>query len=193
MLTTHDSAGTVTIVACIGPNPAPLTELIWALARQRALTTTAVHVVANARAEAFLQREVLAPGAALDQLVDALHIAPPAVTLHRVESEGTGRPVPDDAHPADGDLWRSKLWTAARLALQDAGEGAAVFALVAGRRRTMTAMETVIAQLLARPQDLVVDVRVGERAAEGGSGFFFPEQLQQLIEGPEGAFEARAV
>jgi len=42
-------------------------------------------------------------------------------------------------------------------------------------------MSTMAYQLLARAQDLCVDVRVTDKRAEGGSGFYFPEQQRQDV------------
>jgi hypothetical protein len=134
----------------------------------------------------WLEREVLRAGRALDELRRALG--------------RTGRPrihvdvlAIDDADEPDGRTWREGMWGAARQAVSAAGESSVVFGLIAGRRRTMTAMATVTAQLLARPQDICVDVRVSTRKAEGGSGFYFPEQMRRWIDGPYGAFDAREV
>ena len=194
------SVANATIVAPLGPNPAPVVELIWGLFRQRALVTTAVFVVLGPRAEHYLEAEVLAPGEALDQLRET--VGPqldPRFHLRPVldpTCQGAGERVGDDATEADSNAWRAAVWEAGRAAVAAAGDDPVIFALVAGRRRTMTAMETVIAQLLARPQDLVLDVRVSVRAAEGGSGFFFPEQPRQTIATSTtsgGSFEARHV
>jgi len=68
-----------------------------------------------------------------------------------------------------------------------------VFGLVAGRRRTMTALATVTAELLAREGDLCLDVRVSDARAEGGSGFFFPEQTGNAILTPRGMIQASEV
>jgi len=62
-----------------------------------------------------------------------------------------------------------------------------VFALAGGRRRTSTAVDTVVAQLLARPHDLVLDVRVGDLRVEGARvPFSFPEQTEQRLALPGG-------
>ena len=160
------------VVATIGPNPAPLVELIWALARQRNLLVSDAYIVLDRRAEGFLASEVLARGEALDQLSDVLAAPPPRLHLHVVHGDGS---------QAVESQWQDALWKAALAGLSAAGEHPVVFGFVAGRRRTMTVMETVVAQLLARPQDMCVDVRVSERRVEGGTGFFFPEQPHQQV------------
>jgi hypothetical protein len=57
----------------------------------------------------------------------------------------------------------------------------------------MTALATVTAELLARPADLCLDVRVSDPRVEGGTGFFFPEQMAQMILTPRGLVRAAEV
>lgn len=57
----------------------------------------------------------------------------------------------------------------------------------------MVALLTMAFQMLARPQDVCLDVRVDEPRAEGGSGFYFPEQTPWLMKGSDGEFDARQV
>ena len=58
----------VVIAADLGPNPAPLCELVWALHRQRGMRVRAIHLVVNARTLGWLHAEFLGPHGALGPL-----------------------------------------------------------------------------------------------------------------------------
>lgn len=172
------------LVAELGPNPAALVECLWALARQRDLRVRAAFVLTSGRAWRYLRDEVLAPGAAYDQLAEVLGEAliERAQIRVTVVRDGEGSTVDDEVTPEASALWNEARWRNAREALRTAGEAPLVFALAGGRRRASSAMTTVIFQLLGRRQDLLVDVRVGDRRVEGGSaGFYFPEQAEQTL------------
>ena len=157
-------SSSIAVVAPLGSNPAPLTELIWALVHDQGHRVTAITAVVEPAGHAWLCSELLMPGGPWDALADALgDRCPPCEALDiRVASP---------TQPYD-----ATVWTAARDALEATGDRPIVFALAAGRTRTMTAAATVIFQLLARPEDRLVDVRVSDRRVEGGTGFFFPTQ-----------------
>jgi CRISPR-associated protein (TIGR02584 family) len=174
------------VFAALGPNPAPLTELLWALAHERRQGVRALFLVVDHAGLDYLQHEVLAPGAALDELQDVLGRVAVGAGLHDLHIEtrlvqGQGGAPLDDEDPAHADRYNAAVWEQARAATVAAGDGTVVFALTAGRRRTMTAMSTMAFQLLARAQDVCVDVRVSDPRAEGGSGFFFPTQRAQAL------------
>ncbi len=183
----------VVVVAPIGPNPAPLTELLWALVRQRGLTVAHVVVVVDREAHGFLVDEVLAPGEALDDLRRVLGDAVPDRLEVRTATLPSGALLDDDDHPEAASAYNAAVWSAARHAVALAGPRPVVFGVLGGRRRTLTVMASTVAQLLARPGDLCLDVRVSRRAAEGGSGFFFPEQRRQRIPTRRGELVAREV
>jgi CRISPR-associated protein (TIGR02584 family) len=164
-----------TLVADLGPNPAPLAEALWALVRQRQLRVRAGWLVTMPRGRHYLEREFLGEGAALDQVRDAVGLDLLS-KLHVVEAAPDGSPLDDEVSAAETASWSEARFAAAREAVLEAGHEPVVFAFIAGRRRSMTAGLAVVAQLLARPQDLCLDVRVTDRRVEGGSGFFFPEQ-----------------
>lgn len=177
----------MTLKACVifstlGPNPAPLTELVWKLARSERFDRFEIHVVVEKSARHYLDLEVLAPGAALSQLRGVLRPgaieSEPVVSEARSESLGI---IDDDAEPEALRVYGETVWSAARQAVASAGARPVMFGLVAGRRRTMTALESAVFQLLARPQDLLVDVRVTDPRVEGGTGFFFPEQPRREV------------
>lgn len=191
----HATPRTCIVFAALGPNPAPLTELLWALARQRGWFATEAFVVVDARGDLFLRRELLRKGGPFQELQQLLG---PALLggkepRHRVAISDDGLPLQNDDDEADALAYNAAVWQTAREALASAGDSPVLFALAAGRRRTMTALVTTAFQMLARPQDECLDVRVSDRRAEGATGFYFPEQKQQSLSTPEGLFEANEV
>ena len=192
--TTTGPATAVTVFAALGPNPAPLTELIWALHRQRSLLVTDLFLVMDKHCNDRLHWELLDDGGGLHELWLLLGFVPSATTIRERIVQAPSDTALDDEDPAHADLYNAAIWDAARDATAHAGSGVVVFGLTAGRRRTMTAMSSMAFQLLSRPQDLCLDVRVSEKRAEGGSGFYFPEQRRQAIAPNVGAvFHARDV
>ena len=190
----HSPAREAVIFAPLGPNPAPLTELVWALFRQRGLVVREAFVVVDSEARHFFDDEVLAPGAALDELHAALGAdVLPRDAIRVREARAAGQLLADDRDPADARVYAEVAWQAARDAVAAAGTRPLIFALVGGRRRTVTALTTVMAQLLARPADPCVDVRLGDERVAGGTGFFFPEQAGQVVLTPRGAVRASEV
>ncbi len=185
----------VVICAPIGPNPAPLSELIWALVWQKNWWTHAIRVVADAAGQHYLEREFLAKNAALDQLRATLgddigdrktvHIQPLVLP--------DGADFETDDNPEHAAIYNAAVWQAAKAAIAESPHGRVVFGLIAGRRRTMTAVQTMVFQLLARPQDVCIDVRVSDRRVEGGTGFFFPDQAYQIIQTQDGPVAAADV
>lgn len=174
----------VVLFAIIGPNPAPVSEAIWALRRQRADAVVEAHVVTLEHGQRYLEAELLGAGGALSELrallPDVLPLGDAAVIAHRVVTDD-GAPLADDSANADGARYAQVIWSAARACLSSAGSRPVVHLLAAGRLRTMTAYATTVFQLLARPGDELLDVRVSDRRAEGGSGFFFPEQRARIV------------
>lgn len=167
------------VFAALGPNPAPLTELLWKLARDGRFSDFEIHLVVEANARPYLDGEVLAPRQALDQLRKVLgqDILLHDPVVHEAR-DAASELLQDDADPEAMQRYEDMVWQGAREAIAAAGERPVVFGLVAGRRRTMTALQSGVFQLLARPQDLMFDVRVSDPRVEGGTGFFFPEQPQ---------------
>lgn len=171
------------LVGDLGPNPAPLAEALWSLARHHDLRVRVAFLLTYARGVHYLEREFLAPGGALDQLHTVLgrDVLPrDALHLHRA-LDATGAPHDDDWEPAHTLAWNEARWRTALAALDAAGNDPVVFTLLGGRRRSMSALDAVVFQLLARPQDRLLDVRVSDARVEGGSGFFFPDQRDPLV------------
>lgn len=102
------------------------------------------------------------------------------VHLQRVLDPADGF-IDDDWTPSQALAWNEARWRNALAALGAAGSDPVVFALLGGRRRSMSALDAVVFQMLAREHDRLVDVRVSDRRAEGGSGFFFPERSDPLV------------
>lgn len=170
------------IFAALGPNPAPLIELVWKLARTGRFERFDIHVVVDKPGRHYLDLEVLEAGGALEQLrgilgADAIPTDP---VVHEAKTDSQGL-IDDDADAESLQLYGETVWSAARETIKAAGERPVVFGLTAGRRRTMTALESAVFQLQARPQDLMIDVRVTDARVEGGTGFFFPEQAARIV------------
>jgi CRISPR-associated protein (TIGR02584 family) len=188
----NDSA---VLFAPLGPNPASFSELVWALRRQRGLVVEDAVVVVDREAASFFDGEMLAEGGALDQLREVLGdrvVSRERLRVHGVVDDA-GALLDDDLGPDAGAAYARHVWEGARAAILVAGDRPVVFALAAGRRRTMTALATVSAELLARPGDLCLDVRVSDPRVEGGTGFYFPEQLGQMILTTRGLVRAAEV
>lgn len=184
------------VVAELGPNPAPLAELLWALVRQRRRQVREAFILTSARGRAYLEQEFFAPGGAHEQLVAVLGASVPARDkLHvRVVCDAGGDALSDERTPEDAALWNEARWQNARAAMTAAREIPVVFALAGGRRRTSSAMTTVVFQMLGRGRDVLVDVRVGDRRVEGAwAGFYFPEQRDQRLGSASDALVARNV
>jgi CRISPR-associated protein (TIGR02584 family) len=173
----------VVLFAGVGPNPAPVSEAIWALYRQRELRVAEAHLVSLSEGHHFLRLEFLDEGAALSQLQECLPGILPHACVHetRVRTPTSGGRVDSDLDPHHAAAYRNSVWDAARECLASAGERPVVFLLAGGRLRTTTAYVTTVFQLLARPCDQLLDVRVDDRRVEGGTGFFFPEQPLRWI------------
>ncbi len=179
-----------TVVAAPGGNPAPLVALVWALLRHERLRTRTLELVLHERANHWLTEEFFAGDRPLDQL-RAVAADPTLADLrlhHAVLPDGT--PIEDDADLGAASAFVEALWAAVTRA-QAESEAPVVLALVGGSRRTLAAHSVVAFQLLARPQDRLVDVRVSLKwAREPRSRFYFPEQLSPATlaapSGPEG-------
>ncbi len=183
----------ITVFAALGPNPAPLAELIWGLHR-RGQVAGDLFLVVDPRGHDYLHRELLGSHLVLDELRQLLNIDLGPEKIHERVVEGPAGTVLDDEDPTHAELYNAATWEVAREATAHAGARPVVFGLAAGRRRTMTAMSTMAFQLLAREHDTCVDVRVDDKRAEGGSGFYFPDQQQQTLVSKAGVpFVAREV
>lgn len=165
-----DAPSPAAVIACeLGPNCAPITELMWALHTQRGLHVAHLELLTNREGERFVHEL----HHALGQWAQVMG-PPPTLALGWVV-DAAGARVDDDVTPAQVQAWMQARWRTYRVAIERAGDGPVVFAIASNRPRTV--LTTAMFTLLARPQDLCVDVRVSEPRVEGGrAGFFFPDQ-----------------
>lgn len=164
----------VVVLAAPGGNPAPLAALVWAL-RGEAVRVERLEVVLYRSAHDYLGSEFLGPGGPYEQLRAALGDAGVGPVVPNIVRDGRGVPLEDDRDLDDHLLFAGALWQRARELTS--GPLPVVFALVGGRRRTLTVDMATTFQLLARPQDRLVDLRLTPKYADDpGTGFAFPAQ-----------------
>lgn len=164
------------LIAAPGGNPAPVVTLVWALQRQWGLRVASAHLLLYRSAEAYLHDELLTGAHPLEQLRRTMGDPELAqLNLHPVRGPGGGT-IEDDATPEHEARWVESLWSLVRQVQADQPLPV-VFGLIGGRRRTLAVDTAAVFQLLARPQDWLVDLRlVPKYADDPRSGFFFPEQ-----------------
>ena len=182
------------LFAAIGPYTAPFTELVWALHRQRNMAVVEAFVVVDRRGLDYLQADLLDSGRGLDQLREVLPNILDHHDVHlRVARTPSGQIVEDDLSDGEASCFRETLWLAAREAIARAGDRPLVFGLTEGSRRTTCALLTSFFQLLAREQDLLVDVRVTDPRVDGDVPFFFPEQQERELHHEFSVIDVRRV
>jgi len=159
----------LSVVAPLGPNPAALTELLWQLHHDGEGVGRLSVVLESERAEHWWRVE---GEAAYEELLGCCPGLPLRADLDLVLVD-----APEDQAAAFGEAFFQALRRAQR------GQDPVLVALSGGRWRGCTALTSTAFQLLARRQDRLVDVRVDTPAAEGGSGFFFPDQARQQLTG----------
>jgi len=160
----------VHIAAELGPNPAPLVELVWALFKKRGLKTAKLHLLTNARGVAFSHELYQGFG-----LFKAAYGWSPDLSDLNVVTGSDGRAIDQDMCPEETAAWMDARWDNYQRAFDAAGPEPVVFAIAANRARSV--LTTGMYTLLARPQDLCLEVRVDEPRVLGGkAGFYFPDQ-----------------
>ncbi len=160
------------VIACeLGPNCAPIIELIWGLRVQRGLRVRHLQLLTNRRGEEFLK-----------ELLHALHTwetvfgDPPTFSL-AYALDADGERIEDDVSTDEARAWMQARWRNYRAAIDLAGPDPVVFAIASNRQRTV--LTTSMFTLLARQQDACIDVRVSEPRVEGAkAGFYFPDQTE---------------
>jgi CRISPR-associated protein (TIGR02584 family) len=164
------------LVAAPGGNPAPVVSLVWALHRQWSLRVASAHLLLYRNAEHYLHEELLGGARPLAQL--RAHLGDPELAqlnLRPVQA-ADGTTLEDDAAPEHAARYVESLWSLVRQ-VQAAQPLPVIFGLVGGRRRTLAVDTAAVFQLLARPQDRLVDLRLDPKYADDpASGFFFPDQ-----------------
>ena len=175
------------LIAEIGPNPAPLIELVWALARQKNVYTDRVLVLYhNTPTFKSLQTELDYAWSWLTHDCPDLQLRQDMLIYRELSASESEMNTPVE-HTRRWDCFHEALRAA-----EDLGaEVPMVCGLTSGRRRSSAAMSSVFFQMLARHHDVCFDVRVSRREVEGArAGFYFPEQSATLYECD---FEARDV
>ena len=176
------------LIAAPGGNPAPVVSLVWALHRQWSLRVASAHLLLYRNAERYLHQELLDGAHPLEQLRSVLGVPDLAqLNLHPVLAPD-GSTLEDDASSEHSAWYQESLWSLVRQ-VQAAQPLPVVFGLVGGRRRTLAVDTAAVFQLLARPQDRLVDLRLDPKYADDPtSGFFFPDQ-----QSPCGVVDLRGV
>ncbi len=172
----------VVLVAPIDPRTDPLAQMLWALVHKRQMSVASIHAVVDKRGYFYLEREFLAPGEVLEQLAAAASLpvaGPSQVVIHRA-TLADGSYAQDEAIESHAQAYLSTLWEACQAAVDEAGERRVIFGLLGVRRRSMSAALSAFFQMLARPDDLLLDVRLSDRRAEIGGDFFFPAQTDPV-------------
>jgi CRISPR-associated protein (TIGR02584 family) len=164
------------LVAAPGGNPAPVVSLVWALHRQWDLRVASAHLLLYRNAERYLNDELLGGMRPLDQLRDQLGDPALAQLNLRLVQAPDGSLLEDDSAPEHAARYVESLWSLVRQVQADQPLPL-VFGLVGGRRRTLTVDMAAVFQLLGRPQDRLVDLRLDPKYADDPTcGFFFPDQ-----------------
>jgi hypothetical protein len=165
------------------------------LYRQRSLRAAEAHLVLYENARHYVESELLGGTRPIDDLRAILGDQELAeVVPHVVNRPGVGV-VHDDQRFDDAAVFMENVWSVVRC-LQQRESGPVIFALVGGRRRSLSVNMATAFQLLARPQDRLIDVRLVPKYGDDPRwGFFFPDQTSPcVIETPRGeVFEAADV
>jgi CRISPR-associated protein (TIGR02584 family) len=172
----------VVLFAPVDPRTDPLAQMIWALEKQRGMTVVEAHVVADKVGINYLERELLAPGEILDQLRASLGPATlphEHLFVHRATLIDQTLAF-DETRPDHAEAYLHTLWNGAKKAIERAADRRVIFGLIATRRRTMSAMQAACFQMLARKNDLLLDVRLTDGRASIQGDFFFPAQREKV-------------
>lgn len=162
----------------MGSNPALLVAMVWALERKQDLRVAEAYLVLVDKGAHYLETELLPQGKGLDALHEVMgpNGLPREHLYVRTATLPDGSAVNDELSEDDAKAYQDQVLEVAKEAIARAGERPVVFALLAGRRRTMTVMASMVAQFLARPQDRLMDLRIEPRGADVPGCFFFPDQ-----------------
>ncbi len=125
----------VVVLAAPGGNPAPLAALVWAL-RDEGVRVARLEVVLYRSAHGYLVSEFLGEGGPYSQLAVAMGEGGVGPVVPTVVRDPHGRPLEDDREVHDHLLFAGAVWDLARQLTS--GANPVVFALVGGRRRTLT-------------------------------------------------------
>ena len=178
---TKSESQEVVLFAPMGSDPGLLLAMVWALRRHHNLRVAEAYVVLVDKGAHYVNKELLPPQQGLDELHEMLgpECLPREHLCLRIASRD-GVAVKDALRGADAEAYQDEVVQVAIEAIESAGERPVVFALLAGRRRTMTVMASMVAQFFARPQDRLMDLRVEDEPAGVPVCFFFPEDGEEL-------------
>ena len=169
------------LVAAPGGNPAPLVALIWALHQQWELRVDTVHLVLYENSRRYVESELLGGHEPLEDLRRTLGDPDLAEVVQHLVTAADEQIVEDDVDFDHQALFMESLWSVIRRT-QDQSTGPVIFSLVGGRRRTLTVDIATAFQLLARPEDRLVDVRLDPKYADDPStAFYFPGQRNPCV------------
>lgn len=159
------------VVVCeLGPNPAPISELVQALRVQRDLRVRALFLLTNAHGEKYLHELDYAL-----RMFARVYGEAPAYAPLAYAWLPDGARAEHDRTPEESAAWMQARWANVLRATEAAGDDPVVFAIAANRERSV--LTTAMYTLLARPGDLCLDVRVSDERVKGAkAGFFFPTQ-----------------
>ena len=164
------------LAAAPGGNPAPLVGMLWALHRQWDVAVSEVHLVLYDNSRRYVEAELLDGADPLEQLRVALGMDAQIEVIQHIVTTRDHHVLEDDISSDHAVAFMESLWSVVR-DLQERVSHPIIFALVGGRRRTLTVDMATAFQLLARPEDRLVDVRLEPKYADNPlTGFFFPEQ-----------------
>jgi CRISPR-associated protein (TIGR02584 family) len=167
------------LLAAPGGNPAPLAALVWAL-HEQGVRVERLELVLYRSAHDYLVAEFLAEGGPYSQLCEALGEGVVGPVVPTVVRDRLGQPLEDDTHVDHHLVFAGTVWDLARRLTR--GSRPVIFALVGGRRRTLTVDMVTTFQLLARPEDRLVDLRLTPKYADDpGTGFAFPAQKSPCV------------
>jgi CRISPR-associated protein (TIGR02584 family) len=162
------------LIVAPGGDPSPIAGMIWALRQLHSLDVQHLHLIFYQEAHQYYQREFIAGYNPAQQLHAQGHHWQTHIHLART-AEGTL--LQDDTHPDDATRFVEAIWSCAVEAQNITGDQPVIFSILGGRRRTLTVDITLVYQLLARPQDLLFDLRPTPKEVSGPeSGFYFPTQ-----------------
>jgi CRISPR-associated protein (TIGR02584 family) len=172
------------LLAVVGLTPQVVTETLYALAclRRPAFLPTALHLVTTGEGAERIGLQLLEPESGAFSAF-AADFAPSvaeilrATTVHVIESED-GMSLADIASAEDGMRAADRIVELVRLATADAAT--AVWASIAGGRKTMGFLLGYALSLYGRPQDRLSHVLVNP-PFQDHPGFFYPPPKPRIL------------
>jgi hypothetical protein len=178
----------VVVFAPMGSNPSLLVTLAWKLWSSRRWRVVAAYAPVLQHGRERADGELFPEGGALEQLHEVVgaDVLPSSEVVVPVVTRPDGTALGDEDDDVATLAYQEAVFASAKSALARAGDRPLVFGLLGGRRRTITVAAAVVAQILARPRDLIVDLRIRPHEASQPGAFCFPDQRKQRFEGTDG-------